>query len=42
MSEIVSNYSESTITGVSQTVRRKVINVETSTLYQLKSEIATK
>lgn len=42
MSEIQSNYTESTVTGVSSTARRKIINVETSTLYQLKSEVAKK
>ena len=42
MSEIHSTYTESTATGGSSAARRKIINVETSTLYQLKSEVAKK
>jgi len=41
MSEIESNYTESTA-ATSCASRRKIINVETSTLYQLKSEVAKK
>jgi len=42
MSEMESTYTGSTVTGVSSTARRKIINVEASTLFQLKSELAKK
>ena len=42
MSEMESTYTGSTVTGISSTARRKIINVEASTLFQLKSELAKK